>query len=218
MAGSDNAKVLTAFVEWQAHYRAPNFELQSRGPAVTSAVFQAFQPWNINLANVSAKPNPTNAGEVGIIFSLLGSSVVFSVGVGAATLLVRDANWSQEQLIGQIATAGLQALQSTAAIAIERHVVSVAMHLQPERSLREVSAGFVGVISPALSSPAIKARGFSVYAEDYSWVVDASALYKEALFVKIVRSFGPEEPYPDMARALRGDQTELLGALHLTVE
>jgi hypothetical protein len=219
MDQTETAKSLLAFVEWQAVYQSPNFELSVRGPAITSAVFNAFKPWNITLANISAKQSPTNAGEVGIVFSLLNSKVVFNVGLGAATLVVTNPDWSEEQLVTQIAAAGLQAVQSSAGVAIRHYVISLSMHIKPERrTVREISATFLNVKSPRISSPAIKARGFSVYAEDFSWIVDSSALQEGALFLKMVRSFDPSIAFSAMALALRADQGELLGTLNLTVD
>jgi hypothetical protein len=216
---AEKAKPLLAFIEWQAMYRTPNFELSVRSPAIMSAVFEAFQPWNITLANVSAKQSPANAGEVALVFGLLNSKIVFSVGIGAATLVVTNPDWSEGQLIGQIAAAGIQAVQSSAGVAVRQHIVSISMHLKPERrSLREISATFLNVRSPKLLSEAIKARGFSVYADDFSWVVDSSALQEGALFLKMARSFDPSVAFSDMAQALRADQGELLGALKLRVD
>jgi hypothetical protein len=219
MDQAEKAIPLLAFVEWQALYRAPNFELPVRGPAIMSAVFEAFQPWHITVANISAKQNPANASEVSLVFSLLNSKAVFNVGIASSTLLVTNPDWSQEQLLAQIAAAGLLAVQSSMGVAIRQHVISLSMHLKPERrTVREISATFLNVNSPRILSQAIKARGFSVYADDFSWVVDSSALQEGALFLKIVRSFDPAVAFSDMAQTLRADQHELLTTLELTVD
>lgn len=215
----EKAQPLLSFLEFQAVYGNPNFEFSTRGSAVMSAVFEAFRPWNITLANVSAKQNPANAGEVAIVFSLQNSRLAFSVGIGAATLLVTNPDWSQEQLVSQVATAGLQALLSSTGVTYRQYLISLLMHVKPEhRTLREVSADFLSLKSPKISSPTVKARGFSVYADDFSWVVDSSAMYEGALFLKIVRTFDPNVPFPEMAGTLRADQGELLGTLQLTVD
>ena len=183
-----------------------------------SAVFEAFRPWSITLADISAKQNPSNAGEVAIVFSLQDSRLTFSVGIGAATLVATNPDWSQEQLLSQIAMAGLQAVQSSIGVTFRQYLISLLMHAKPERlTLRELSADFLGLKSPKISRPTIKARGFSVYADDFSWVVDSSAIYEGALFLKIVRTFDPTVPFPEMAEMLRADQSELLGTLQLKV-
>ncbi len=184
-----------------------------------SAVFEAFRPWNITLANISAKQNPANVGEVAIVFSLQNSRLTFSVGIGAATFLVTNPDWSQEEFVSQIATAGLQAVRSSTGVTYRRYLISLLMHVKPERrTLREVSADFLSLKSPKISSPTVKARGFSVYADDFSWVVDSSAMYEGALFLKIVRTFEPSAPFSEMAGTLRADQGELLRTLQLTVD
>ena len=219
MHQTEKGQPLLSFLEFQAVYDNPNFEFSTRSPAVMAAVFEAFKPWNITLANVSAKQNPANAGEVAIIFSFQNPQLTFSVGIGSATLIVMNPDWSQEQLISQVATGGLQAVQSSTGVTFRRYLLSLLMHVKPERrTLNEVSADFLSLKSPKISSPMIKARGFSVYADDFSWVVDSSLMYEGALFLKIVRSFEPNVSFPEMARSLRADQGELLGALQLTVD
>lgn len=219
MQQPEKAQTLLAFLEFQAVYGSPKFEFSTQGSAVTSAVFEAFRPWNITLANISANQNPSNAGEVAIVFSLQNSQLTFSVGIGAATLLVTNPDWSQEQFISQIAMAGLQAVQSGAGVTFRQYQISLLIHVKPEhRTLREISADFLSFKSPRISSPTVKARGFSVYADDFSWVVDSSAMYEGALFLKIVRTFEASVSFPDMAQALRADQEELLGALKLKVD
>lgn len=215
----EKAQPLLAFLEFQAVYESPNFELLTRGSAVMSAVFEAFAPWNIALANISAKQNPANTGEVAIVFSLPNSRVTFSVGIGGTTLSIANPERSQEQLVSDVATAGLQAVRSSTGISFRQYVMSLLLHLRPaRRTLREVSADFLGLKSSKISSPAIKARGFSLYADDFSWVVDSSAMHREALFLKIVRSFEPSTSFPEMRTLLRADLSELLGALKLTVD
>lgn len=215
----EKAQPLLAFLEFQAVYGNPNFEFSARSAAVMSAVFEAFRPWNITLANIAAKQNPANAGEVAIVFSLQNSRLTFSIGIGAATLLVMNPDWSQEQVLDQMATVGLQAVRSGTGVTFRQYLISLLMHVKPERrTLREVSADFLSLKSPTISSPTIKARGFSVYADDFSWVVDSSAMYEGALFLKIMRTFEPSVPFLEMAAKLREDQSELLGTLQLMLE
>jgi hypothetical protein len=215
----EKAQPLLAFLEFQAVYGNPNFEFSARSAAVMSAVFEAFRPWNITLANIAAKQNPANAGEVAIVFSLQNSWLTFSIGIGAATLLVMNPDWSQEQVLDQMATVGLQAVRSGTGVTFRQYLISLLMHVKPERrTLREVSADFLSLKSPTISSPTIKARGFSVYADDFSWVVDSSAMYEGALFLKIMRTFEPSVPFLEMAAKLREDQRELLGTLQLMLE
>jgi hypothetical protein len=215
----ERAQSLLAFLEVQAVYGSPNFEFSTRGSAVMSAVFEAFKPWNIALANISAKQNPSSVGEVAIVFSLQNSRLTFTVGVGAATLLVTNPDWSQEQLVSQVAMAGLQAVQSAAGVTFRQYLLSLLMHVKPERrTLRDISANFLSFKSPRILSPTVKARGFSVYADDFSWVVDSSAMYEEALFLKMVRTFEASVSFAEMASVLRADQGELLGSLDLTVD
>jgi hypothetical protein len=221
MQQAEKAQPLVAFLEFQALYSAPNFDFSTRDSTVMSAVFEAFRPWNIALPNISAKQNPANIGDVAILFSLQNGRLTFSVGIGASTLLVTNPDWSQEQIIAKVAEAGLGAVQSSCGVTFtfRQYVISLLMHVKPEkRALNEISADFLKVQSPIIFTAKIKARGFSVYADDFSWVVDSSAMYDGALFLRMVRSFQPTATFSEMAASLRADQNELLGTLRLTVD
>jgi hypothetical protein len=216
---AEKAQLLVAFLEFQALYTSPNFDFSIWGSKVMSAVFEAFRPWNVALTNISAKQNPANVGDLAILFSLQNGRLTFSVGIGGSTLVVTNPDWSQEQVIGQVAGAGLNAVQASAAVTFGQYVISLLMHVKPEkRGLSEITANFLNVQSAKVSSAKVKARGFSIYADDFSWVVDSSAIYDAALFLRIVRSFQPTATFSEIAAGLRADQNELFETLGLTVD
>jgi len=215
----EKAQPLVAFLEIQAPYSTPNFDFSTQSSKVMSAVFEAFRPWNIALTNISAKQNPANVGDVAILFSLQNGRLTFSVGIGASTLVVTNPDWSQEQMIAQVAGAGLAAVQSSSAVTFRQYVISLLMHVKPERRLlSEITADFLTVPSAKISSAKIRGRGFSIYADDFSWVVDSSAIYDAALFLRIVRGFQTTATFAEMAAALRADQNELLSTLRLRLD
>ncbi len=218
MEAAEKAQVLLAFAEWQATYNEPAFDLSAKAAAIMSALFQAFQPWNVGLSNISGRQNPANAADVGILVSLLNERATFSVGIAAATLIVKNPRWSEAEGLGQIGTVGFEAVEASIGSVIRELSMSLSIHLKPSvRTIYEISKGFVNL--PLLPPDGtVKCYGFSVYGEEFSWIVDSSALYDETLFFKITRRFGRNASFAELVGRIRSDQLELLGMLNLEVD
>ncbi len=218
MEAVEKAQVRSAFAEWQATYSEPAFDLSAKAAIVMSALFQAFRPWNVGLANMSGRQNPANAADVGILVNLLGDHATFSVGIAAATLIIKNPLWSEAEILGRIGTVGFEAVEASLGSAIRELSMSLSIHLKPSvRTIYEISKRFVNL--PLLPPDGtVNCYGFSVYGEEFSWIVDSSALYDNTLFFKITRRFGRNESFAELVRRLRSDQLELLGMLNLEVE
>jgi hypothetical protein len=214
----EKAQVLLAFAEWQATYSEPAFDLSAKAAAVMSALFQAFRPWNVALANMSGRQNPANAADVGILVNLLNDHATFSVGIAAATLVVKNPRWSEAEALGQIGTIGFEAVEASVGSAIRELSMSLSIHLKPSvRTIYEISKGFLNLPVQPLDGR-VRCYGFSVYGEEFSWIVDSSALYDDTLFFKITRRLGSNGSFAELVRRLRSDQLELLGMLNLEVD
>jgi hypothetical protein len=219
MAQTADAQAVLTFLEYQALFREPIFEAWGQPNALMRAVFRAFRPWNINLTSISAKQSPANAGEVGIVFNLLNGKFVFSVGVGAANLLVTNPSWADSELITQVLRAGVEAVRESAKAEVDRHVLSLSMHLRPrQKQIREITSQFVKISKPRVADAKIKALGFSLYTDDGSWIVDSSVIYNDALFVKLSQAFAPSVSFEEMATSLRQEQSDLLAILQLRLD
>ena len=55
------------------------------------------------------------------------------------------------------------------------------------------------------------------YGEDISWLVDLSAVYPDAFFVRIIRVFEPSKSAEEMATSLYKDEHDILNLLELNV-
>jgi len=213
------AKIENSFLEYRAVFRNPIFGGWDPHGALGPSLFAAFRPWNIGLENVSWKTLPSKANEIEMQFSLFNFRAVFSVGLGSASLAVTDPKWSERDLIVQIASAGLGAVQSAAKPEIDRHVVALSLHARLlNKTLREVTEPFVNVRPAGSPTSPVRACGFSAYREDGFWVVDLSAVVPDGLFAKVVRFFPPEVPLSAMPPALDADETALWETLKLRFE
>jgi hypothetical protein len=213
------AEVPLSFIEYKVFYREPLIHAAKLYSEVTPAVFHAMHPWHISLENVSYRQNAANLGEVAVTFLLLGGRVALTITLGFASVLVRDPNWSEAQLLTDIVRAGNGALfGSRNGLVSANQRVSVAMHVKPlTGQIKDLLARIVHPSQGVLTDSDVTAYGFSVYREDCSWLVDKSVLYSDALFVRVERVTGATIPIEEIASTLRKDEMILMDLLNLDI-
>jgi len=199
----------------RALFRDPVFDADDKA---LSAVYSAFKPWNIALENITLKENPATLGEEATTFSLFSGRFLFNVNAGGCGLLVRDPNWSEADLIMNIAGAGIAAVLGATHGVVDKQVASITMHLTPRTgTIREITSPFVKIDADHFPGGSIKSFGFSLYREDFTWVVDASAAFPNSLFLRMDRWFRPDISLEQIARQLNEDEAKVLSVLGLEV-
>lgn len=217
MSPTTYAEIPQSFLEYKVSYQEALLPPQALSSQITPVVFRALREW-VALENVSYKQDPANLGEVTVTFSLLGGRVALTIALGFASLLVRDPNWSQAQLIAGIARTGMAALFSSGEIVAGPQRATIAMHVKPASGrTKELVADLIRPREGALTTEDVSGYGLSVYRQNSSWVVDTSALYSEALFIRIERSFGAEVQFEEISSTLRKDEIELMNLLQLDI-
>jgi hypothetical protein len=183
-----------------------------------SAVYTAFKPWHISLENITFKENPASLGEEATNFSLLGGRFLFSINVGGCGVLVKDPNWSEANLVMSIAGAGIGAVLEATDAVVDKQLASLTMHLTLKTgTIREITSRFVNLDADQFPGGPLKSFGFSLYREDFTWVVDASAAFLNSLFLRMDRWFRPDIPLEQIARQLHEDENRVLDLLGLEV-
>jgi hypothetical protein len=219
VAEKNTAKELLSFLEYRAFYREPIFEAWDRYGAIALALFRAFREWNVGLESISVKPFPTNASEMQMSVDLLNKRFSFVVGLGAGSLFVLNPNWEEVELITKVARAGIGAIRAGTNTEIDKQVLTLSVHLEPQgRSVRDITSTFVSLDASPMLGENIRSYGFSVYTDNSSWVVDASALYAGALFIRLTRVFGPGASFEEIAGVIKTDEDHVLELLRLRLD
>ena len=192
------------YFEYRATFADPVFELWSAPDrALQKAVYKALTPWGITLENVLFPTQPKNIAEWQLTFNLLrfGSSV--TLGIGGITLSVNNPDWSQAGLIAAIAGAAVGAVRGVATTCLANQVSTLAMHLTPGRTARQITAPFLNLKDGASSRLGeSKNLGFSLYGQSAVWVVDASAVFPESLLVRLLRNHDGDIGIAEILKAL----------------
>lgn len=207
-----------SFLEYKAILAEPLFgQLIGHDAAVIKGLYSSLKEWGLPLENIIIRQQPANAAEIRIDFNLPRIAMTVQLGLSGVTIFVTNPDWSQAGRIVQVSSTATAAVRQASKTDYASHQISLAMHIIPKGAQRKDIAGrFVRIDQSAMAILGdIKALGFSVTGKDASWVVDASALYDDALFVRIVRNFGGQATLPEMATLLKKDEEQILQLLGL---
>jgi hypothetical protein len=219
LAETDYAEIALSFLEYKATYREPIFEAWDRKGMLAIAIFRALREWGVELENISTRPDSADISEIQITVDLLNREARFSVGIGAVNLFVINPHLKEPGISIGLARAGLEAVLSSANASLDKQLLTKAVHVSPQgRPIHDITSKFVRLDSHLKLGENVRAYGFSVYTENGSWVVDASGLYPEALFIRLSRTFGAEVTFETLVDWMNTDEKSVLELLQLRLE
>jgi len=217
MADKAPAEFLMSSLEYRAVFREPIFSAFETRTEIVKVLYDAFREWNVTFEDITLRSVVMTANDLQVGCDLLSKRVTFTVMLNSCTLVVTNPNWSEAPLIQQLVERGLGAVHAIGG-AVWNQTVTLAMHIRGAGQSRlERTARF----RPSLTGgpPTKKELGFAfcVYADDISWLIDLSAVYSDALFVKIVRSFEASITFDQIGATLYNDEREVLDLVELTL-
>lgn len=219
MAEKTPAEISLCVFEYRSTFQDPIFAAFERPAIIADALYRSFREWNVTFENISWKALPVNANDLQIVCELFNRRVTFTVMLGVVNVLVTNPNWSEVALIEALVRSGMDAVQASTNGITREQGVTLALHLKPQgKSTGEVTARFRAIPSGPGIDKDTKAFAFSVYGRDITWLVDLSAIYPGAVFVRTSRVFGPSIPFEEIARSLKKDEDDILEILELRVD
>jgi hypothetical protein len=205
-----------SFVEYKGFFSEPIFTaFVKKDWAVTRAIYLALQKWGLTLEQIVIRQQTLNVSEIQVTFSLPRVGVMVNLSLGNLTIVLNNPDWSRAAELVEVTTAAVEATKAGAETSMQQQHLSLGMHLIPKgKTPKELSSRFVTLDEKSAAYLGkIKSSGFSLYAEDSTVVVDASALYPEAIFVRVTRIHGGKATLAEMAQMLDRDETETLALL-----
>ncbi len=212
------ADVRFASLECRAVYKEPIIRRWSERSEITEELFRAFREWNVSLEQVSDTSLVANLNQAQITFQLLQNRFVFRVGIGGAVLTVWNPNWTEQDTIEKVASAGLKTVRTAGRLEFDRYEITLDMHVTPSGG--NIAAITRPFLSSAMSSPpndTFTGYGFILHKNESFWYIDPSAAYSESLFLRLFMRFSPEKSVSEMTTAIRGEEVALLAMIGLSV-
>jgi hypothetical protein len=212
------AEVPLSFLEFTVAYPGQLLSPRRLYDDALPATFSALKPWGLTPEQVTWKQNAANAAELQVSFTLLNGRVIYSVGIAAARLVVMNPSWEEAELIMQVSNNALATLKKVVDGNIDAQTVTMTLHVKPTgRGLLDITKKFCPATNPELMERKPKGFGFSMSRENATWLVDLSALYPDALFVRISRVFQRGVTLDEIAVELRAEEEGLARLLGVNI-
>ncbi len=213
------ADIQQAFFEYRANFKEPLTGLWYGGKQgeIVKALLTALSPWRVGLENVTWNQSAKNLGEIQVTFGVPSLFATIQVGLAGLTMNAFNPDWSRAPQLVSLFQAGLDGLRVSVGQEFQSQQTTLGFHVKPSRQpFRDTLTGLVN--TKALGSEDAAMFGVSVYYGDYSFVIDGSALFPGSVFIKLIRNFGPEKGFEEMAKTLYADEATVLQKLGLKLQ
>lgn len=213
------ADIQLPFLEYRAPYKdsITSIWFGRQQGEIVDALLRALSPWQVRLENVSWNQAAKNLGEAQLTLGVPSLLSSFNVGAGSVTITVLNPDWSRAQILASLFQTGVDALKQSIRQELQSQQVTLGFHLKPgAKPFRETLTRFVN--ARALGAEDASFFGVSAYYADFSFVMDASASFPAGVFVKLVRNFGAEKRFEEMAAVLSKDEETVLHRLGLKLK
>ena len=210
------AEFLLPTFEYRTVFVDPIFSAFEKPTGIAHVLYHALSEWNPTLDYINLRSIPSTANDLQVSCDLFSKRLTFAVQVNGCVLTVTNTNWSEAELIQSIVKKGVGAVEAITGGVVKTQTALLAMHVRgPGQSRQERMERF----RPSIGLPVRKESGFGfcAYGEDISWLIDLSAVYADALFVRIFRIFDASTSIEEISTTLYNDEEKLLDLLELSI-
>ncbi|RPJ55416.1 MAG: hypothetical protein EHM23_26275 [Acidobacteria bacterium] len=213
------ADIERSFFEYRANFKQPITSLWQevhRGEII-SALYKAMSPWGIDLDNITWNQAAKSLSEVQLSVTVPSFFAGIQIGVGWLTMSVANPDWTRAPQIISLFQTAVDTVKDVAAQELQSQQTALGFHVRPSKKpFREIVGRFVNL--KMLQSEDARMFGVSVYYDDFSFVVDSSALVRDGVFVKLSRMFADTTRFEEMANRIYKDEETVLNLLGLKIQ
>ena len=209
------ADIQMPFLEYRANYQEPitSIWFDRRQGGIIDALLKAL-PSYLLFENITWNQAAKNMAEAHLSFSLPSIFSTILVGVRGVTITTLNPDWSRAPLFVSVFQAAIDGLKASIGKGLQGQEITLGLHLKPgAKAFRESIVKYVN--SKALASEDAAFFGVSVYYPDYAFIMDSSVTFPGGVFIRIVRRFGPEKRFEEMAPVIYKDEETVLHRLGL---
>src|SRR5208337_2761910 len=213
------AEILFSHLEYTSIFKRPILETMSPPAKLIAAVLGALEPAGYKLDGVEANLQVRKLDEISYVFRRTTPGVPprsLTLGLGKVVVTADNLNWTEADQFISVHGAALDVIREVGGAETQSQQLDVANHVQiKERSRKDVTAPLV---TPSALRPLDGEADFSgviLLREKALVVIDASIVFANALFVRVVRTYPPEAPLAELAETLRKDEERIFDVLGL---
>jgi hypothetical protein len=222
MAQADAATKIQAdiplgVVEYVIAFKAPIFDAWKELTRLIPAVLANLDPFGFKFDGVEIK-QPEKLSEHLIVFRRgSGSAFTFNVGVGRMWFYAENLDWSEADQAIPCMGAGIAAVKEVSNCEVSSQTLTLAMHVQfKDKPVASVTAPLLSSAALGLLDGEVKVHGIILIRDKATILIDASAGFANAIFVKIVREHSASTKLSEVAERLRKDEITLFDTLGIS--
>jgi hypothetical protein len=207
--------------EYTAKFATPILSLMGKLQDVVVPFIEALAPWGFDFEETEFQLASPKAKDHVITFHRPPTTPPpqLRVSIRWASLIVSadQPDWGEAEEIANICESGIKTIKSIADAKISSQHVALQMHIQSKTTSR-ADLGGVLLSSQArelIEDGKIRGQGLILHRESAMILIDNSAAFANALYVRIQRAFGGEVPVQHISERLLGDEQKLWAVLGL---
>jgi hypothetical protein len=152
--------------------------------------------------------------EHAIIFRRTPPGAAFTVGLGRLFISAENLDWSESERFISGMNAAMSAVREASKYEIASQQLTLGMHVQFKvKAQTDVTAPLLTPLALKLLDGEVKSYGIILNRNKSSIVIDGSAAFANALFVRIIREHSAEIPLQEVAARLHKDEEVLFDVL-----
>jgi hypothetical protein len=192
--------------EYSADFGVPVFQIWMDRAKVVQALFEALQPWKLQVDNVESittgKPS-----EQGINFKLPEQKAAFFISPAGCKFTKDAVDWfTAEETIRLLDTARSALLKSSGAVvAIQR--TTLAMHLQLKtKPFLEILKPFIAPSLTEIHEEKVITAAIIVKWEKSKLIMDGSGSLANGIFLRFEREYPADMSFEDIEKEIKKDE------------
>ncbi len=211
MTSENKPTVLESYFENRVQFSEPIFgSWGSLENPLAGKLYFSLRKWGVTLEDISWNQQTKNLNELQLTVTVPKMDVLIHVGLAGATFISMNPDWSREVDLGELFETAKETILQESSQALEDQEFVLAMHIAiPGKGLREKMARLVN--TQILGSA--RMFGISLYDEGRSLIIDRSAKYPDALFVRLDRKIEGDKTFSELAKVVYHDEWSALGLL-----
>lgn len=214
-----HAEIPQSAIEYTLAFEAPVIQLGDTRAVTIMEALEALKPWGFSLDGLETKLRSDKASEHAIIFRRTRPArhaTSLNLFYDKIQVLAENLDWEGAEDLISMVTAGIDSVRRTANPIIKAQHIVAGVHIQlKDRQVVDVVRPLLSPQALRLADGELKFPGVIVTGQQSNVIIEASVLYANALWVRLFRDHSGSAALPEIAAALRSDETRLFEVLGL---
>ena len=213
------AEIPFGSVEYTIRFKNPILGVWHDLTPLITSVLIALEPFGFNVDGVEIKRQEKLSDNVLTFKRGKTPAFSFSITVGKMWFYAENLDWSEAEQTIRCINEGTSAVRKESKFEQVSQQILLNMHVQiKDKPISELTAPLLAKPALGLLDGDVKCHGIILLREKGSVILDGSAAFANAIFVRIIREHAADTPLQQIANELLQDEKHLFDTLGITSE